>query len=122
VVFVDNVDAVDVRRLGGAIRWHPILPRGVNVDFAEVVGPSELKVGTYERGVEDETLCCGTGTAAVAVVATLLGRVDAGRDLTLRFRGGALILRVLLGAGSEAEKVTMTGTAHRVFEGFYDPD
>lgn len=120
VVFVDDVDSLDVRRLGRATRWHPVFPRGVNVDFAEV-GPSELKVRTYERGVEDETLCCGTGVAAVAVVATLLGMVDAGRDLTLRFRGGTLILR-LLGAGGEVERATMTGTAHRVFEGIYDPD
>ena len=122
VIFVDNVDSLDVRRLGRAIRWHPAFPRGVNVDFAEVVGPRELKVRTYERGVEDETLCCGTGAAAVAVVATLLGKVDVGRDLTLRFRGGTLTLRVLVGAGGEVERITMTGTAHRVFEGVYDPD
>jgi len=50
-----------------------------------------------------------SGAAAVAVVATLLGRVDAGRDLTLRLRGGTLILRVLLGAGGEVERVTVTG-------------
>jgi diaminopimelate epimerase len=121
VIFVDNVDGIDARKLGRLIRQHTIFPKGVNVDFAEVVNSNTIRVRTYERGVEDETLCCGTGATAVAVIATLLGKVRKNEELMLRFRGGTLLLKVLV-AGENVAKVTMMGTAHKIFEGLYNPD
>lgn len=65
-----------LRRLGRALRYHPALPKGANVNFYELTGPDEILEKTYERGVEDFTLACGTGTGSVAAALTLLGRVS----------------------------------------------
>jgi len=70
VVFVDDAAAVDAVRLGREIRLHPAFaPAGTNVDFAAVKAPGLLALRTYERGVEDETLACGTGAVATALAA-----------------------------------------------------
>ena len=66
VVPVDDVEAVEVFNLGKALRHHAAFaPKGTNVNFVQVTGPSSVSVRTYERGVEDETLACGTGSVAV---------------------------------------------------------
>ena len=75
VTFVDRVEEVRVRELGKALRFHPrFQPAGTNVNFAAISGPAQLAVRTYERGVEDETLACGTGSVAAALIASALGR------------------------------------------------
>ncbi|XOF34098.1 MAG: diaminopimelate epimerase [Candidatus Electrothrix sp. YB6] len=77
VVFIDNtddIDELDVRFLGSTIRHHEaFMPAGTNVNFVQQQGDA-FKVRTYERGVEDETLACGTGAAASAIIASLLGQ------------------------------------------------
>ncbi len=74
VVFVDNIEETDVRGLGKAIRYQEAFaPAGTNVNFVQKIGDA-FKVRTYERGVEDETLACGTGSAACAIIASLLGK------------------------------------------------
>ena len=76
VTFVSNVEKVQVREQGKALRFHPrFQPAGANVNFAAVDGPAQLSVRTYERGVEDETLACGTGSVAAALIASALGSV-----------------------------------------------
>jgi diaminopimelate epimerase len=93
VVEVKDVEKVNVGLIGKALRSHPAFrPEGANVDFARF-GPSGLIVRTYERGVEDETLACGTGAVASALVAAALGRsrppvrvrVKSGDVLTVSF-------------------------------------
>jgi diaminopimelate epimerase len=121
VVFVEGIDELNVKELGRIIRYHRLFPRGTNVDFAEITGPNTIKVRTYERGVEDETLCCGTGATAVATVATLLNKVAGDREIELVFRGGSLLLRPVI-SGNRIEKVIMIGTAHNVFHGVFNPD
>ena len=74
VAIVDRVDQVDVERVGRQLRFHRLFqPRGTNVDFVEVnpEHPRRLRIRTYERGVEGETLACGTGVTAAAVVHAL---------------------------------------------------
>ncbi len=72
VVFVDAVEALDVARWGGLLRWHPqFAPRGINVNFTQVLGEGEIAVRTFEFGVEAETLACGTGSASAAIITTL---------------------------------------------------
>src|SRR5881296_1028068 len=62
VIPVSRIDDVDVRREGSAIRYHKMFsPKGANVNFIEKRGPKKIAARTYERGVEDETLACGTG-------------------------------------------------------------
>jgi len=72
IVYVDCVEGVDIDHLGPAFRHHPQFgPRGVNVNFVEVVAPGRLAVRTFEFGVEDETLACGTGSATAAIMAAM---------------------------------------------------
>ena len=78
-----------LRRLGRTLRNHPALPKGANINFYELTGPDELLEKTYERGVEDFTLACGTGTGSVAAALTLLGRVS-GKNVRVRMDGGEL--------------------------------
>ncbi len=69
VIFVDGIEKIDVFNLGKAVRNHKAFaPRGANVDFVEVLNNDSIKVRTYERGVEDETLACGTGSVAAALI------------------------------------------------------
>ncbi|MCM8769045.1 MAG: diaminopimelate epimerase [Candidatus Omnitrophica bacterium] len=77
VILVDEIVAVQVSRQGPQVRFHPFFqPAGTNVDWIEITGKNTLKIRTYERGVEAETLSCGTGTVAAAIVAYLLNQVN----------------------------------------------
>ena len=68
--FVDDLDRVDVKNLGSHIRRHgEFSPDGTNADFVKIVDKRNIRVRTYERGVEDETLACGTGAVASAIIA-----------------------------------------------------
>lgn len=72
VIFVDGIDTIDVETIGSAIRYHEkFAPRGTNVNFVEQIGKNFISVRTYERGVEGETLACGTGSVASAIIAFL---------------------------------------------------
>ena len=69
VIFSEGLDEIDVLNLGRAIRFHQkFSPAGTNVDFVEISGRNSLAIRTYERGVEDETLACGTGAVAAALI------------------------------------------------------
>ncbi|HPC46489.1 MAG TPA: diaminopimelate epimerase [Deltaproteobacteria bacterium] len=92
VVFTRRVDDEPVDRLGPLVRNHErFRPAGTNVDFVEIVSPDTLKARTYERGVEAETLACGTGAVASAVVAHRMGVVDA-TSVKVMMRGGDLMV------------------------------
>ena len=71
VCFVPGVAGFNVKEIGRAIRYHPdFQPEGTNADFVEVLDKSHIRIRTYERGVEQETLACGTGCAAAAIITT----------------------------------------------------
>ena len=73
VRFVPEVSKVDLKALGPAIRYHETFkPKGANADFVELLGTGQIRLRTYERGVEDETLACGTGAAAAAIISGLV--------------------------------------------------
>jgi len=107
VIFVDNVDEFPVEYVGPIVENHEAFPKRANVEFAQVSGRDELKVRVWERGC-GETMACGTGACASAVVANRLGKV--GGKVKVHLRGGDLLLDV------EA-RVFMTGPAEKVFEG-----
>lgn len=72
IVYVDQIDKIDVDKIGRAIRYNKrFYPRGTNADFVEQISGNFIKVRTYERGVEGETLACGTGSTAAAIVTYL---------------------------------------------------
>ncbi len=108
VVFVESLDAVDVAGIAPAIRHHPSFANGANVNFVQVTGADALSIRTFERGVEAETLSCGTGATASAAVAHRLGLV--GDTVVVETTGGPL--RITLG-----HETTMTGPAETVFFG-----
>ncbi len=77
VIFVDEIEKIDVDKIGREIRYHKIFsPEGTNVDFVEVKDKHMIVVRTYERGVEAETLSCGTGVTAAAIIASLKNYVE----------------------------------------------
>jgi diaminopimelate epimerase len=88
----ENLDSLDVKKIGALIRWHPeFLPYGTNVDFVNILGPNTIRIRTYERGVEGETLACGTGAVGASCVSCLLGRVSPPVDVLTQ---GKEVLRV----------------------------
>jgi diaminopimelate epimerase len=125
VLFVDDVAAEDVAGLGSRIRHDAMLaPAGANVDFVEVIDrgdagrPARVRARTFEKGVEEETLACGTGAVASALAARLDGRLDGDR-VAVEMPGGTLTVGFELdGAGAEgARDITLEGPATVVFEG-----
>jgi diaminopimelate epimerase len=116
VIFVDEIDQVDVCGMGSRIRHHQAFkPAGTNVNF---VGRHQdgFKVRTYERGVEDETLACGTGATASALMAALLE--EAGSPVDIITSGGdRLTILFDLHAGPAADNVFLKGPAHVVYKG-----
>jgi diaminopimelate epimerase len=116
VIQVGDVGAVDVAGMGRAIRHHhQYAPRGTNANFVEVVDRRRLKVRTYERGVEDETLACGTGCTAAAVVAVLRGLADP--PVECLTRGGEVLTVHLSREGQAVADVFLEGEVKLVFEG-----
>lgn len=116
VIFVDEIDQVDVCAIGSTIRHHQVfMPAGTNVNF---IGRHQdgFKVRTYERGVEDETLACGTGATACALMAALLE--EAGSPVDIITSGGdRLTILFDLHDGPAADNVFLKGPAHVVYKG-----
>lgn len=110
VLFVDDPDEAAVEHLGPRLERHPAFPNRVNVEFAACVGRERIRQRTWERGT-GETLACGSGACAVAVVSMLLGMAD--RSLVVELRGGELEISW----ESEDAHVWMTGPAVEVFTG-----
>jgi diaminopimelate epimerase len=91
VVGVKGLSDYPVREQGRAIRHHSLFaPEGSNANFMSMTGPDQLDIRTYERGVEDETLACGTGAIACALVASIRGLVKS--PVKVRTRGGEIII------------------------------
>jgi diaminopimelate epimerase len=114
VVFFEDVDALDLPRVGRAIGTHPVFPRGANVDFVQILGRREAKQRTWERGC-GETLACGTGAGATLVAGLLAGWLEG--PLLVHLRGGDLLVEWPERSGP----VFVTGPAERVFATEWEP-
>lgn len=110
-----EADETALRELGRAMRHHPAFPKGANVNFYEITGPDEVYERTFERGVEDFTYACGTGTGSVAVVLTLQGRVS-GRGVRFNMAGGQLTVDVEH-AQTQVTGLYLTGPTNLVCQG-----
>lgn len=115
VVFRDNVDDVDIVREGSAIRYHESFPAGTNANFAEIQDNGIIKVRTYERGVEGETLACGTGVTAVAIAASLTKNHPT--PVPVIVRGGDTLTVGFDRNGNAISNITLTGPAKVVYRG-----
>jgi diaminopimelate epimerase len=118
VVQVADLSGYPVKEEGKRIRFHTLFaPEGTNANFMKVLGPDVLEVRTYERGVEDETLACGTGAIACALTASVRGMVNppvsvktrGGEELVIHFRGGGP-------ATDQFEEVWLEGNTSIVYQ------
>jgi diaminopimelate epimerase len=117
VAFVGGLDQLDVRRLGAAIRHHDeFAPAGTNVNFVQLIAPGRIAIRTYERGVEDETLACGTGMVACAILHQILHHIRSPVMVTVQ-GGDTLEVGFEKTGDMEFANVTLTGPADFVFEG-----
>jgi diaminopimelate epimerase len=110
VLLVDDVDTAPVAEIGGLLQRHPAFGQSVNVGFLQVLSPQQARLRVFERGV-GETLACGSGACAAAVVGRLWGLLDA--RVVLQLRGGELVIEW----EGEGRPVLMTGPAETVFKG-----
>jgi diaminopimelate epimerase len=113
---VADLEQTPVTGWGRAVRFHPMFaPGGTNVNFIRVEGPQTLRIRTYERGVEDETLACGTGAVAAALIAARLGQVVS--PVTVHTRGGEALIVYFTPDGEAFSEVYLEGDALVVYQG-----
>ena len=110
-----NADENELRQLGRAIRFHSAFPKGANVNFYEMTGEDAIFERTFERGVEDFTYACGTGTGSLVAVLTLQGKVS-GRGVKVDMTGGQLVIDAER-EGSRITALYLTGPTNVVCKG-----
>jgi diaminopimelate epimerase len=116
IVFVADADKAMVQQLGQEIRYHPqFAPKGTNVNFVQVLAKSSIRVRTYERGVEGETLACGTGVTASALVSARVHGFSS--PVKVQVQGGDILEVSFKEQGGGFSDVRLTGPAEFVFEG-----
>jgi len=115
VLFVEDVEGLDIVQIGRALRYHShFSPSGTNANFIRLEKGSQLSIRTYERGVEDETLACGTGAVAAALVAAFKGLVKS--PVSIKTRGGEVLSVHFEIEGREVKRVFFEGDVHIIYE------
>lgn len=116
VLYVPDADKAMVMSLGAEIRRHAHFgPRGTNVNFVQVLGPNHIRVRTFERGVEGETLACGTGVSACGMVSARVHQFTS--PVKVQVQGGDQLEVSFQDSGTDFDDVQLTGPADFVFEG-----
>ena len=110
VIFVPQINAIDLERIGPMLEYSPIFPERANIEFVTVVGRTHIKMRVWERG-SGETWACGTGACASAVAAVLHGFCPKDEDIRVDVKGGRLDVRYT------DKTVYLTGDCEKVFEG-----
>ncbi len=118
VIFVSGIGEINVKQIGRSIRYHKkFAPAGTNVNFAEPEANNLIRVRTYERGVEDETLACGTGSTAAALIFALKNNLD---DLVrVRTQSGQILKVYFRRDNYKFKNVWLEGSAKIVYKGEY---
>jgi diaminopimelate epimerase len=116
VIFVADANKAMVQAIGSEIRYHPhFAPKGTNANFVQLLGPNSIRVRTYERGVEGETLACGTGVTASALISARINRFTS--PISVQVQGGDVLHVSFQDKNGSFEDVRLTGPAQFVFEG-----
>lgn len=116
VYFVEDVQKTDIIALGRKTRYHHLFaPSGTNANFVTVTDPHNMVIRTYERGVENETLACGTGSIAAALIATALKKVTP--PVSLLTQSGMVLEVDFRKEGSEFKGVSLKGDARVIYKG-----
>ena len=117
--FVEDLEKVDVKNLGSHMRNHgEFSPEGTNADFVKVLGKNNIKIRTYERGVEDETLACGTGAVASAIISAEAEKMQS--PVTVETRSGEKLKVYFELIEGNFRNVYLEGAAKLVYEGEMD--
>jgi diaminopimelate epimerase len=128
IIFTDGLSSMEIVDLGRQIRYHEAFaPRGTNVDFVEVTGDNSITIRTYERGVEDETLACGTGSVAsalitglkIAQVRAINTTVPVENKFNVLTRGGEILKIYYTLQGEKFSDVWLEGKAGIVYKGVW---
>ncbi len=118
VVFVNGIDGINVEHIGSIIRNHiKFSPRGTNVNFVEVKGHSLIRIRTYERGVEGETLACGTGSTAAALIFALKNKLNG--PVKVQTQSGEVLKVYFQKDNCKFSNVWLEGSAKKVYQGEY---
>lgn len=121
VIFSDKISEMNVFSEGRAIRYSAAFAKeGINVNFAEVLDSETILIRTYERGVENETLACGTGATAVALAAHASGFSNPTNQFVLQAQGGQLRVNFQPSENGNYTNIWLSGPAKKVFEGKID--
>lgn len=121
VVFVPDADLAMVKELGAGVRYHPhFSPKGTNVNFVQILEPGYIRVRTYERGVEGETLACGTGVSAAAMIAAKLHGFET--PLRVQVQSGDELRVSFVEESGQFSDVRLAGPADFVFTGEIELD
>lgn len=118
IILLENWDQIphdELFKLGKAFRYYKDFPKGANASFVYLTGKNEINAITFERGVEDFTLACGTGCGSIATALTVLNMVD-GNNVKITMPGGDLFVTVDM-AGDKVENLYLTGPTTNVSEG-----
>ena len=113
VVFVDDVEHLNLPEIGPKFENNPLFPERINTEFIRVIDNHTLEMRVWERG-SGETLACGTGACASVVAAVLNGYCEKNEDILIHLRGGDLVIRYT------DEAVYLSGPATKVFDGFIE--
>ncbi|HLX60358.1 MAG TPA: diaminopimelate epimerase [Planctomycetota bacterium] len=117
IQFVVDVSKIDIRKTGACIRYHDVFkPKGANANFAQLLGNNTIRIRTYERGVEDETLACGTGATAAAIASAFAHGFRS--PVKVLVAGGALTIHFELN-GDQASRPYLEGGVDTVYKGEY---
>lgn len=120
VIFVQGLEKIAVVNLGRQIRWHRrFRPQGTNVDFVEILDDNNIKIRTYERGVEDETLACGTGVAAAALILAACYELGGRWAVNVYTRSGEVLKVEFKRKNNRFRDVWLEGKAGIVYRGVY---
>lgn len=119
VVFVEDLDDINVVELGKMIRYgNRFKKEGINVNFVEI-SDNELLIGTYERGVEDETLSCGTGVTAAALAYAIKAPHSVEKQINIKSKGGDLTVSYYKDKDGKFTDIWLGGKAQQVFSGIF---
>ncbi|MPN54955.1 Diaminopimelate epimerase [bioreactor metagenome] len=113
VVFCEGIDTLNLEEIGPAFEYAPLFPDRINTEFVRVVSRTTLRMRVWERG-NGETQACGTGACAAVAAAVKNGLCDAGQDVTVKVRGGDLVVNY-----TDTE-ILLTGDAKLVYEGVFE--
>ncbi len=120
VIFVDGLAKINVLDFGRQIRYHPrFKPAGTNVDFVEIEGNDSIKIRTYERGIEDETLACGTGAVASALITSYQLPVTSYQKINVYTKSGEVLKVYFKYRNNKFFDVWLEGKARIVYKGVY---